>query len=455
MSWLMLSDVARMLGAELHGADVAVDEVSTDTRSAAPGALFFALQGPNFDAHKVLDDNPRQPLAALVVSRPVKHPAPYLLVDDTRKALGRLAAAWRQQLDVRVIGLTGSNGKTTVKEMLASICSVEGPTLATRGNLNNDIGVPLTLLRLRPEHRYAVVEMGANHPGEIAWLTALVRPDVALLINAGGAHLEGFGSIEAVAEAKGEIFRGLDEDGIAVINEDSPFAAQWKALNRERRIRTFGEAASAHCRVTDFSRPAFDLHGWRIAPRLRLLGRHNVLNAAAAAAAALAAGLSVDAVEQGLAAVAPVGGRLCRLAGPSGSTLIDDSYNANPASVAAAIDVLAARPGRRYLVLGDMAELGNEAESLHAGLGTQAKAQGLDGLLTLGPLSAAAAAAFGAGGIAFDDLDSLVRYLRHLLADDVTVLVKGSRSAAMERVIEALGNGEGDNGNGEEKSHAA
>jgi len=455
MSWLMLSDVAGMIGAELHGDDVAIDEVSTDTRSAGAGALFFALEGPNFDAHQVLDDHPEQPLAALVVRRPVAHPAPCLLVDDTRKALGRLAAAWRQRLDLRVIGLTGSNGKTTVKEMLARICAVEGPTLATAGNLNNDIGVPLTLLRLRPEHRYAVIEMGANHPGEIAWLTALVHPDVALLINASGAHLEGFGSVEAVAAAKGEIFRGLDEDGIAVINADSPFAEQWLAQNRERRIRTFGEAAGVDCRVVDFATPVFDLHGWRVAPALRLLGRHNVLNAAAAATAALAAGLSIDAVEQGLAAVEPVGGRLCRVAGPGGSTLIDDSYNANPASVAAAIEVLAAQPGRRYLVLGDMAELGAEAEALHAGLGTQARAQGIDGVLTLGPLSAAAAAAFGPGGIAFDDLDALLRSLRDLLAADVTVLVKGSRSAAMERVIDALADDQGGNGDGEEKSHAA
>ncbi len=454
MSWLMLSDVAQMLGGQVHGEDVALEQVSTDTRSATADALFFALQGPNFDAHEVLDQQPDLPLAALVLSRPVDHPAPYVLVEDTREALGRLAAAWRQRLDLRVIGLTGSNGKTTVKEMVASICARRGSTLATLGNLNNDIGVPLTLLRLRPEHEFAVIEMGANHMGEIAYLTALVKPDVALLINATPAHLEGFGSIEAVAQAKSEIFSGLDADGVAIINADSPFAPQWEALNRERQVVLFGEAERAHCRVVDMAAATLDLHGERITPALQLVGRHNVSNAAAAAAAALAAGVNAQAVAEGLEAVEPVAGRLRQVEGPRGATLIDDSYNANPASLQAAIDVLAERAGRRYLVLGDMAELGDEAGPLHAAIGAYARAQGLDGLFTLGPLSALAAEAFGAGAVAFDSLDALVAHLASLLAEDVTVLIKGSRSAAMEGVIAALIDSF-DNGNNGEKSHAA
>ncbi len=451
MSWLMLSEVATMIGAELHGGDVALAQVSTDTRHAAPGSLFFALQGTNFDAHEILDRQPGLELAALVVSRPVAHPAPCLLVDDTRAALARLARAWRERLDVTVIGLTGSNGKTTVKEMIASICARVGATLATSGNLNNEIGVPLTLLRLRPWHRYAVVEMGANHPGEIAFLTSLARPDVALLTNASGAHLEGFGSVDAVAEAKGEIFSGLGPRGVAVINADSPYASLWRELNRARRTLLFGESEAAHCRVADFASFRLELHGRQVRPALRLLGRHNLVNAAAAAAAASAAGIDTDAIVQGLEQVAPVPGRLCPLQGPCGATLIDDSYNANPASLGAAIDVLAERSGRRYLVLGDMAELGSDAVALHRAAGEAARRKGLDGLLALGGLAATAAEAFGAGGEAHASLDTLVGRLRELLAADATLLVKGSRSAAMERVIEALLRGPDD----EEGSHAA
>ena len=443
-----------MLGAEMHGADVALEQVSTDTRTADVGSLFFALKGPNFDAHEVLDRQQDLPLAALVLHRPVDHPAPYLLVEDTREALGRLAAAWRQRLDLRVIGLTGSNGKTTVKEMLASICSCRGKTLATVGNLNNEIGVPLTLLRLRPEHDYAVIEMGANHVGEIASLTAMVKPDVALLINASNAHLEGFGSIESVAQAKSEIFSGLDVQGVAIVNADSPFAQQWENVNQGREVVLFGEAERAHCRVVGSAPCVFDLLGERIDVALQLMGKHNVLNAAAAAAAAAAAGMDAEAVRRGLESVEPVSGRLRQLTGPYGSTLIDDSYNANPASLRAAIDVLGCCNGRRYLVLGDMAELGDEAPSLHAAVGEVAREKGLDGLLTLGPLSALAAEAFGAGAVAFDALTPLVSHLNTLLAENVTVLIKGSRSAGMERVIDALNEPSGDGNNGE-NSHAA
>jgi UDP-N-acetylmuramoyl-tripeptide--D-alanyl-D-alanine ligase len=452
MSWLMLSEVAAMLDAEMVGPDVALTKVSTDTREDVASALFFALQGPNFDAHQVLDKETALPLAGLVVARKVAHPASYIVVDDTRMALGKLAAAWRQRCKALVIGLTGSNGKTTVKEMLANICTEKGATLATAGNLNNDIGVPLTLLRLRPEHAYAVIEMGANHPGEIRYLSDLAKPDVALLLNATAAHLEGFGSVDAVADAKGEIFSSLDQDGIAVINVDSPFASRWKALNLQRSVVTFGIGEAADSRVVRITPLLLALAGELLDIELDLPGRHNALNAAAAAAAAHAAGVESAAIVRGLEATSAVAGRLAQMTGLQGAVLIDDSYNANPASLQAAIEVLAARSGKRYLVLGDMAELGGDAAALHAGIGRAASEAGIEGLLALGALSARATEAFGRGGEWFASIDELLDRLLQLVARDVTLLVKGSRSAGMERVVRAM---QADTANGSEETHHA
>ena len=449
----MLSQVAEMLEAPMHGVDVAIANVSTDTRQLPTDALFFALQGPNFDAHEVLDRQSDLPLAALVVSRPVAHSATYILVEDTRAALGKLAAAWRSHCDATVIGLTGSNGKTTVKEMLAKICSMQGKTLATQGNLNNDIGVPLTLLRLRPEHDFAVVEMGANHPGEIHYLSTLVQPDVALLINATAAHLEGFGSLEAVADAKGEIFTSLADRAVAVINADSRFSAKWGLLNQQCRVVSFGRNSEADCRVANDDEPlVLVLDGSELRINLQLLGEHNKLNAAAAAAAAYAAGLDPGVLRQGLEAMKPVSGRLCPMPAQRGALLIDDSYNANPASLQAAIQVLAAQPGKRYLVLGDMAELGDDAIALHVEAGQYAREAGLDGVLTLGPLSCETANSFGNGGECFSAMDDMLLRIQQVLAPDVTLLVKGSRSAHMERVVTAL---QAENGAAEEETHHA
>ncbi len=438
MSWLTLAEIADLLQAPLRGADGPVAGVATDTRADTAGRLFFALRGPRFDAHELLPAQPDLPVAGLVVERPVDHPAPQIVVDDTRRALGRLAAAWRQRCPARVIALTGSNGKTTVKEMLAAIFSRVGPTLATVGNLNNDIGVPLTLLRLRPEHDWAVIEMGANHPGEIAWLTDLARPDVALVNNAGPAHLEGFGDLTGVATAKAEIWAGLRGDGVAVINADDAFAAYWQTLTEGRRRLRFGSAPEAEVRIVDFRPLRLALAGEVHEIPLRLAGRHNARNAAAAAAAALAAGAPVADIVAGLAAVEPVAGRLRRCAGVNGATLIDDSYNANPASLAAAIEVLAEAPGRRILVLGELAELGPAAGRHLADIGRHARAAGLDALFTLGEGSRPAAEAFGSGAEHSDDLDGLLARLRPQLDDRTVVLVKGSRAARMERVVAAL-----------------
>ncbi|MFP4243991.1 MAG: UDP-N-acetylmuramoyl-tripeptide--D-alanyl-D-alanine ligase [Ectothiorhodospira sp.] len=438
MMRLSLSEVARITGGRLHGADRAVAGVCTDTRQPAPEALFVALRGPRFDAHRFVD--PELPAAALLVEHPVSSPLPRVEVDDTRRALADLAAAWRQRCTARVVALTGSNGKTTVKEMLAAILRTAGSVLSTHGNLNNELGVPLTLLSLSPEDRFAVIEMGANHPGEIAGLTALAAPDVALITNAGPAHLEGFGSVEAVARAKGEIFQGLGPDGVAVLNADDPHAGYWAGLNTARRVMRFGlrPGVEVSGEVDPRGHLFITTGGGAVTVALPLAGAHNHGNALAATAVALALGVDLAAVKSGLEAMPPVPGRLVTRDGRDGVRLIDDSYNANPASVRAAIDVLARESGRRFLVLGDMGELGEAGPALHAAVGRDAVARGLDGLWATGPLSRHAVEAFGPGGRHFPDRQALVAALQDELKVGDAVLVKGSRSQHMETVVHAL-----------------
>jgi UDP-N-acetylmuramoyl-tripeptide--D-alanyl-D-alanine ligase len=447
---MALNEAAQALGAECIGRDTALAGVSTDTRSLRPGELFVALQGPHFDGHDFIAQAAAAGAAAALVSRAVETDLPLLRVEDTRLALARLAHAHRARFAIPLVAVTGSNGKTTVKEMLAAILGQTGPVLATRGNLNNDIGVPLTLLRLTAEHRRAVIEMGANHPGEIACLTALAHPTVALVTNAGPAHLEGFGSIEGVAHAKGEIYCGLAPGGVAVINADDAYAPLWERLNEQRRCLRFGmresadvsadpggmhlviEGAQVHTRFT------LRTPSGAVDVRLPLAGRHNVMNALAAAAAALATGAGLEEIRAGLQDLRGVNGRLQLRPGVGGAWIIDDSYNANPASVAAAIDVLAAYPGMRWLLLGDMAELGESGEALHRQAGEQARAAGIDRLWATGSHSRAAVDAFGAGGRHFATQDELAEAVRAGLHPAAAVLVKGSRSARMERVVEAL-----------------
>jgi len=342
-----------------------------------------------------------------------------------------------------LVAITGSNGKTTTKEMIAAILSRAGKALATRGNLNNDIGVPLTLMRLDASYRHGVIEMGANHPGEIAYLVNITRPQVAVITNAGSAHLEGFGSIEGVARAKGEIYGALEADGVAVINADDAYADLWRALAAKCRVFSFGIDKPADVSA----KWQGDVHGSHLhlhTPvgdaelNLALPGRHNVMNALAATAAALAMGVSLDGVVKGLEGLAPVGGRLQIREGINGATIIDDSYNANPVSLRAGIDVLAACQGRRYLALGDMGELGADAEQLHAEAGTYARQAGIDGVYATGPLSKGAVEAFGTGGHHFAEQQQLIAALKTELDSGVTVLVKGSRSSRMERVVAGL-----------------
>ena len=439
MTWLMLSQIAYMAGGTLHGTDVAIERVERDSRAVQAGDLFLALKGERFDAHDFVPQIAGK-ASAVLVSRLVDAAIPQVLVDDVRLALGRLAAAWRQQFHRPVIGLTGSNGKTTLKEMLTAILTGKGKTLATIGNLNNDLGMPLTLLRLRETDQFAVIEMGANHFGEIDYLTKISRPDVAVLNNAGAAHLEGFGDIAGVARAKGEIFNGLSATGIAVINADDTYAAYWQGLNAQRKVLSFGMEHAADVQGFCDANNQFHLQaqGQTVAVNLKLLGKHNQMNALAATAAALALGVDLASVQQGLESLQPVKGRLNPKQGKHGGWVIDDTYNANPTSTAAAVNVLAGLKGRKVLVLGDMGELGATGEQLHAAIGQQAAQVGIDALYSLGTLSAGASRALGATGQHFTDLDSLLAALANDLTMGTNVLVKGSRSARMERVVDAL-----------------
>ncbi|MBI5462615.1 MAG: UDP-N-acetylmuramoyl-tripeptide--D-alanyl-D-alanine ligase [Gammaproteobacteria bacterium] len=444
---MRLAEAADVLQAKHSGVDAGADVgfrgVSTDTRTLMTDNLFFALVGPRFDGHAYLDQAQARGAAAAAVSRPVATQLPLLQVADTRLALGQLARHWRGRFTIPVVGVTGSNGKTTVKEMLAAILGRNGAVLATKGNLNNDIGVPLTLAQLGTEHRSAVIELGANHAGEIAYLTQLTQPTVGIVTNAGPAHLEGFGSLEGVARAKGELFAGLAAQAIAVINADDHFAPLWRELAGARQVLSFGTQTDADVRATY----TVQAHGTELnmhTPHgsvevlLSLPGRHNVLNALAATAAALAAGTDLATVKAGLENLGGVSGRLQRKTRADGGLVLDDTYNANPASMRAAIDVLRELPGESWLVLGDMGELGANAEQLHSEIGAYARDAGIAGLFTLGPLSAQAGRTFGAKAQVFGELDALVAALRAQLHPEISLLVKGSRSAGMERVVQAL-----------------
>lgn len=444
-----LTEAAARIGGRVEGADVRFDAVGTDGRGDCTGQLFVALRGARFDGHGFVAQAWRQGAAAALVDHRVDVDIPQLVVDDTRLGLGRLAAAWRQRIKGRVVAVTGSNGKTTCKEMIAAVLGRVGSVHATGGNLNNEIGMPLTLLAARDQD-FLVPEMGANHPGEIAYLTDIGRPDIAVITNAGHAHLEGFGSLEGVARAKGEIVRGLPPDGAFIVPSDSPWVDLWRGLAAGRRVLTCGPdaAADVHAEVHGI-RSVWDEEGFRTdftvrvggsnpALTLGLAGRHNIRNALLAVAVATVLGVEPAGIRAGLAGLQPTPGRLYPGRGVGGPRLIDDSYNANPDSVRVAIEVLMGLPGPHWLVLGDLEELGPDAEALHRGLGADARAAGVDALYTVGTLSALTAEAFGPGGRHFHDQAALISALRAGLGPDDLVLVKGSRRAAMEKVADAL-----------------
>ena len=441
---MRLGEAAAALGLRATEGDVEFCGVSTDSRTTPRGALFVAVRGPRFDGHDFVGAAGTRGAAAALVEREPDASIPFILVPDSVRALGELAAAWRGRFrDLVLIGITGSNGKTTVKEMAAAIFRTQGPVSATRGNLNNEIGVPLTLCDLREAHRTAVVELGANHRGEIAALTTLARPTVGVITQCAPAHLEGFGSVEGVAHAKGELFERLPDDAVAVVNADDRYADLWRDLAHPRRCISFGAGPDADVRVRAPSGArripvSLDTPSGTVELDLALPGAHNAFNAGAAAAAAIAAGAGLDAIRAGLAAVRPPRGRLESKRGPRGAEIIDDTYNANPVSLQAGLRVLGEKPAPRWLVLGDMAELGPEGASLHAEAGHDARRHGVERLLLVGELSAAAARTFGDGATHFPDCAALVDRLRDELPDGATVLVKGSRSMAMERVVEAM-----------------
>jgi UDP-N-acetylmuramoyl-tripeptide--D-alanyl-D-alanine ligase len=448
---MRLSEAAAMLGATFSGTDAEVLRVSTDSRTIQPGDLFIALRGEKFDGGAFAAQALQQGAAGVVLdAAQAPEIAAAIRVDDTRLALGRLAAAWRRRFAIPLVAVTGSNGKTTVKEMLAAVLREEAGSgaavLHTEGNLNNDIGLPLMLLRLRETHRFAVLEMGMNHTGEIDYLTRLMRPDVAVVNNALSAHIGFLGSLENIARAKGEIFSGLADAGIAVFNADDPHAGIWREANAGRCVIDFGlrqpAAVRGQYRPGGFgSELTLALPNATLDIALKVPGEHNVMNALAAAAAAFALDVSHRSIVSGLSGFSGVKGRLQRKAALHGSTFIDDTYNANPDSVKAALAVLATLPGRKVLVLGDMGELGSDAAAMHAEIGLAARAAGVDKLLALGELTKETVGAFGSGAMYFERIQELLAELENELTPGTTVLVKGSRFMQMERVVKSFTEG--------------
>jgi len=435
----------RLVAADPGEPGLVLTGVSTDTRTVRPGELFVALRGEHHDAHDYLGQARAAGAAALLVERWTDDcRAPVLLVDDTRSALGEIATGWRRRFGLSLIAVTGSNGKTTVKEMIAAVLAEwvgEDARLATRGNLNNDIGVPLTVLRLAPRHRVAVVELGMNQPGEIARLARIARADVALVTNAQREHQEFLHSVEATARENGEAIAALPPDGVAVYPGDDPHASVWRTLAGSRRRLEFGLAPGFDVHAAADALPQrFDatIGGATVALALSIEGAHNVRNALAAAACCHAVGAPLDTIARGLGAFRPAAGRLRRLSAAGGATLIDDSYNANPDSVRAAVDVLAVRPSPRVLVLGDMAEVGDQGPQFHAEVGGYARERGIDRLLAFGPASRETVAGFGPGATHFQTIEGLCEQARAFDTAGASVLVKGSRSMRMERVVRAL-----------------
>ena len=447
---MRLSGVALVFNAPPPAASVGdplLTGVSTDSRSVSAGQLFVALSGENFDGHAFVARADEQGAAAALVSRPVADAGiPQILVPDTRLALGHLAQVWRQRFAIPVLALTGSNGKTTVKEMLRSIFIAHlgdpDAVLVTEGNLNNDIGVPQMMLRLNANHRTAIFELGMNHLNEIDYLTRLVEPDVALVIMAGTAHIGELGSREAIAQAKGEIYGGLKSDGIAVVNMHDRFGTYWRGLAGNHRVISFGVSPDDDVLGTFGPAPDSALtiafKGTEIEVRLQVLGSHNQRNALAASAGAIALGVPLAAIKAGLEAFHAVAGRLQIFRGHNSATIIDDTYNANPDSVKAAIAVLARLPSPRILVLGDMGELGLDAAAMHTEIGTSARAAGIDSLCATGDLMRDAVRAFGNGAEHFPEIEALVNAIKPRLTANTHVLVKGSRFMKMERVVAQL-----------------
>jgi UDP-N-acetylmuramoyl-tripeptide--D-alanyl-D-alanine ligase len=445
---MRLSAIAMWTHGRLLGGDVDINDVAIDSRKIKPGDLFVAFKGERVDGHDYLADAKARGAAAALVERRVEIDLPQVQVENAELALGDLASAVRAQRNARVIGITGSNGKTTVKTLTASILSRHGRTHFNTGSFNNEIGLPLTLLWMPEDTEYAVLEMGAGKPGDIDYLAAIARPDIGLVNLIAPAHLERMGTIEMVAETKGALYRALPADGVAIINADDAFASFFAGLAGGRKVLRFGLDHKADIGADILDQRVDGSHFVLSTPhgdadvQLPLPGRHNIANALAASAIALALDVPLDTIVEGLEQAVAVEGRLKRIAMPAGWTLVDDSYNANPSSMHAAIDTLALAQGERWLVVGDMAELGSDARALHAGVGRHARERGIQKMFAVGPLSAAAVEAFGAGATHFADKAALIGALQVQLHAGVTCLVKGSHSAGMEHVVVALKSGQ-------------
>lgn len=463
-----LSDMRSALGLQgISAADTAGQKASrilTDSRAVQAGDVFIALRGDRFDAHDFVADVVARGAVAVIVDRDVPVQGPLWRVDDTRRALGLLAKAWRARFDIPLVAVTGSNGKTTTKEMIAAILRSEfgeGHVLSTRGNLNNDVGVPHTLFELNASHRVAVVEMGMNHPGEIAWLAEMAAPTVALVNNAQREHQEFMKTVEAVARENGCVISALTSAGVAVYPAADEHTAIWNQLAGARRTLRFAATddnakdASATVRWADKAGAlALQMTGpWieNLYIDLQLPGAHNARNALAAALCAWAAGCGAGAIVNGLNGFEAVSGRMQRVAHPAGGVLINDTYNANPDSVGAAIAALKSLPAPRCLVLGDMGEVGEQGEAFHRELGLQARVAGIDALHTVGTLAIHSSQAFGAGATHHSDIDTLISSVKTLAQQQPgSIVVKGSRFMKMERVIQAISGG-----SAQEGGHAA
>ena len=437
---MKMSQAAQYMRAELIGDDLSFDSISIDSRNMLSDSVFFALKGPNHDGHDYIEQATENDAVGFVVEEQATTAKPQVLVKNTRKALGELAAGWRSELtDTKIIAITGSNGKTTVKEMLLAICSEAGSAIATAGNLNNDIGMPLSLLKVKKNHQYAVIEMGANHAGEIDYLSGIAKPDIALVNNAGPAHLEGFGSLQGVAEAKGEIYTHLSPEGVAIVNYDDVFANYWLSLNEHRQVITFS-LGNTDTDIVGYQRDnalVVSYQGQDIAIHLPLAGAHNLRNALAATAIAKAAGISNEDIKNGLQSVKAAPGRLNILTAAS-NILIDDTYNANAASFKAAIDVLKTYTNKTCLIMGDIGELGDYSAQQHAEVGSYAKKASIDLMFAYGPMSTDAVEAFGSEAFHFTDQTMLIDHIKEENFKDTVFLVKGSRSMQMDKVIDSL-----------------
>ena len=445
---MRLSEINKIVHGYQYGKDVQIDGVGIDTRTLQAGELYVAIKGEQFDGNDFVNKAEMAGASAALVQKKIQTGLPKILVDDTRIALAELAAAKRKHFGLALIAITGSNGKTTVKEMTAAILSVNSKVLYTLGNLNNDIGVPLTLLRLDEQHQYAVIEMGANHPGEIRHLTHCAQPTISVINNVGSAHIEGFGDIEGVSREKGEIIAGLDAQGVAVLNRDDAYFSAWKDIAGERQVISFGLGKNADVRAIEIKQGIhnkqfltefmLEFAGQSEPVQMTLAGKHNVLNALAASAACLATGVDLLQIRQGLSKVKPVSGRLQPLAGRLDNIVIDDSYNANPASLAVALDVLLSCDGIPWLVLGAFGELGSESRKIHQQMGDLIKQKKVVRVFATGADTQETIRVFGHGGQYFESKDDLIKTLNKELTGKEVVLIKGSRVQRMEEVAKTL-----------------